>query len=51
MKYTHIFPKGYKYKTVDTSTLKGLKQAERLHRLGWKTIRVGLFLIYFEKKS
>jgi hypothetical protein len=38
-----------KYKTVDTSTLKGLKQAERLHQNGWKTIFVGLFLIYFSK--
>ncbi len=39
-----------KYKTVDTSTLKGLKLAERLHMNGWKTIRVGLFLVYFEKR-
>ncbi len=38
-----------KYKTVDTSTLKGLKEAERLHRLGWKIVRAGLFLIYFVK--
>lgn len=40
----------FKYKTIDTSTIEGLKQAERLHRLGWKTISVGLFLIVFEKQ-
>lgn len=38
------------YKTVDTSTLKGLKEAERLHANGWKTIRAGLFSVLFEKK-
>ena len=37
------------YKTVDTSTLKGLKQAERLHLNGWKQIRVGMFSIQFAK--
>lgn len=35
------------YKNVDTSTLKGLKQAERLHAQGWVTGRVGLFIIQF----
>jgi len=39
-----------KYKIVDTSTLRGLKQAERLHANGWKVIRTGLFLIWFERK-
>jgi hypothetical protein len=38
-----------KYKTVDTSTLKGLKRAERLHQNGWKTASVGLFRIQFFK--
>lgn len=38
------------YKIVDTSTLKGLKQSERLHANGWKIYRTGLFLIYFYKK-
>ncbi len=38
-----------KYKTVDTSTLKGLKQAERLYTNGWKIIRAGLFTIQFVK--
>ena len=40
-----------KYRTVDTSTLKGLQLAERLHTNGWKTARVGLFLIWFYKKG
>lgn len=38
------------YKTVDTSTLKGLKQAERLHTAGWITYSVGLFIIKFYRK-
>ncbi len=39
------------YKTVDTSTLKGLKQAERLHMNGWTIIRSGLYLIQFMRKA
>ena len=39
-----------KYKTVDTSTLKGLKQAERLKQNGWIIGSVGLFLIQFYKR-
>lgn len=38
-----------KYKTVDTSTLAGLKRAEWYHARGWKTVSVGLFLITFSK--
>ena len=38
-----------KYKTVDTSTLEGLRQAERLHNTGWSIVRTGLFLVYFKK--
>jgi hypothetical protein len=38
-----------RYASVDTSTLKGLKKAERLHAQGWKIIRVGLFIIQFTK--
>lgn len=38
-----------KYKTVDTSTLAGLKEAERLHANGWRIARSGLFLVWFEK--
>jgi hypothetical protein len=41
----------FEYKTVDTSTLKGLKEAEKLHMSGWKMIRVGLFSILFERKK
>lgn len=37
------------YRTVDTTTLKGLKTAERLHRYGWKMGRVGLFSVQFYK--
>lgn len=38
------------YKSVDTSTLEGLKEAERLHVAGWKTARVGLFIIQFYRR-
>lgn len=38
------------YKNVDTSTLRGLKEAERLHRAGWKTASVGLFRVRFYRK-
>lgn len=41
----------YQFRTIDTSTLKGLKQAERLHMNGWEIIRTGLFLIWFQKKG
>jgi hypothetical protein len=35
------------YKSVDTSTLKGLKEAEKLHTNGWVTASVGLFIVKF----
>ena len=38
------------YKTVDTSTLAGLKEAERLQRFGWTLYSVGLFLLKFYKR-
>lgn len=41
----------FEYRTVDTSTLEGLKKAERLHQSGWKMIRTGLFLIQFEREA
>jgi hypothetical protein len=41
----------YKYKSVDTSTLAGLKRAEWYKAHGWKIISVGLFVITFEKKT
>lgn len=40
----------YEYRTIDTSTLKGLKLAEKLHMVGWKTDRIGLFMIWFSRK-
>jgi hypothetical protein len=39
------------YKTIDTSTLRGLKAAERLQSAGWTIGRVGLFLIQFYRKA
>lgn len=39
------------YRTVDTSTLKGLKRAEWYKAHGWKIISSGLYLIQFEKKT
>lgn len=40
----------FKYKTVDTSTLAGLKRAEWYQAHGWKIISSGLYLITFEKQ-
>jgi len=38
-----------RYKRIDTTTLKGLKQAERMHLSGkWKQIQVTPFSILFE---
>ena len=31
------------YKTVDTTTLKGIQEAERLLAKGWTIIRPGMF--------
>jgi len=39
------------YRTVDTHTLAGLKQAERLHRAGWKQTSVSLFTIQFSRRK
>jgi hypothetical protein len=38
------------YRTVDTSTLAGLKQAERLHANGWTQYGRGLFLVRFYRR-
>jgi hypothetical protein len=38
------------YRTVDTSTLKGLKAAERLQANGWTMGRSGLFSIQFYRR-
>jgi len=40
-----------KYRTIDTSTLAGLEQAERLQAHGWKIIKSGLFLVWMEKRE
>ena len=40
-----------KYKTIDTSTLKGLEKAERLKNNGWTIFSVGLFIIKFYKQG
>lgn len=37
------------YKTVDTTTLAGLREAEHLHETGWKIVRVGPFTTQFCK--
>jgi len=38
-----------KYKTVDISTLAGLKRAEWYKAHGWTIYRSGLFTIWFKK--
>jgi hypothetical protein len=41
----------YEYRTIDTSTIQGLKAAEKLHLSGeWRIIANGLFSIQFERK-
>lgn len=35
------------WKNVDTSTLTGLKQAEKLHAAGWTMYSAGLFILRF----
>jgi hypothetical protein len=42
-------PGAFDYKTVYVDTEKGLKDAERLQREGWKIIRSGLHMIQFER--
>ena len=39
-----------KYRTVDTSTLAGLRTAERLKAHGWICYSVGLFILKFYKR-
>ena len=39
------------YKEVDTSTLRGLKEAERLQAAGWETYFYGLFIIKFRRRK
>jgi hypothetical protein len=39
----------YQYRRVDISTIKGIKQAERLQSMGWKVISSGMFSVIMEK--
>ncbi len=39
------------YRTVDTSTIAGIKQAERLQAAGWTMYSVGLYLVKFYRKG
>jgi hypothetical protein len=41
----------YEYKTVDTSTISGLKEAEKLQEDGWTIGSVGLFRVQFYKEN
>lgn len=41
----------FEYKTIDTSTLAGLREAERLQADGWRIIRSGLYLVQFERRK
>ncbi len=38
------------YKNVDTTTVKGIKDAERLKANGWIVYSIGLFRIQFYRK-
>jgi hypothetical protein len=40
----------YEYKLIDTTTVDGLKEAEKLKEDGWKIQAVGFSDIQFEKK-
>lgn len=47
-------PKGFpliRYKSVDTSTIAGVEQAEKLRADGWAVVRIGLWIIDFSKKD
>lgn len=39
------------YKTVDTSTIHGIEEAERLQSQGWTCYSVGLFLLKFYRRA
>ena len=43
--------KQFIYRTVNTVTLEGIKEAESLLARGWKIINTGLYTILFEKKT
>ena len=37
------------YRTIETTTVKGIEQAERLQRNGWIIVRSSLFSIQFKR--
>jgi hypothetical protein len=39
------------YKTIDTSTIKGIEESEKLLKNGWTIYRSGLFLVYLMKRT
>lgn len=39
------------YKSVDTSTLAGIRAAERLQANGWTCYSVGLFILKFYRRK
>lgn len=39
------------YRKVDTSTLAGLRTAERLKASGWILYNSGLFMVYFYRRG
>ena len=42
----------YKYKTIQINTLKGMKQAEKLHQSNeWKQVNVGWETITYKRKN
>lgn len=41
----------YEYKTVDTNTIEGLKEAEKFHEAGWVVNYAGLSIIQFYKEN
>lgn len=38
------------YRTIDITTLKGLKTADRLVGNGWRIVRNGMFSVQLEKR-
>jgi hypothetical protein len=41
----------YEYKTINTQTLTGLKEAERLKQTGWIIILNGIFTLMFQRSK
>lgn len=41
----------YKYKSIDTRTMRGIKIAEKLRAKGWEVVSVGATHIVFQKET